>query len=142
MQTGPANGRKHGDHHSHGGERAMNAVLWCLAGITIVLGFFQTPLQEFSGPRAGGGAGAAVHHGWLPVAACLLAAVAIGQAWFEFGRKKANQIGWVERIPLLADLFGQRWYLDRLYRYLLDTLVYRGVAAVYGQRPAGDRRHR
>jgi NADH-quinone oxidoreductase subunit L len=121
----PADGNN--DHHSHGGERAMNAVLWSLAGVTIVLGFFQTPLQEFLA-RTGGGAGAAVHHGWLPVAACLLAAVAIGQAWFEFGRPKANQIGWVERIPLLAELFGQRWYLDRLYRFLLDTLVYRGLS--------------
>jgi NADH-quinone oxidoreductase subunit L len=34
----------------------------------------------------------------------------------------------VERIPLLAELFGQRWYLDRLYRFLLDTLVYRGLS--------------
>ena len=77
------------------------------------------------------------HHNWLPVAACLLAAVAIGQAWLEYGRKGARQIGWVERIPLLADLFGQRWYLDRLYRYLLDTLVYRGVSRLF---TANDRR--
>ena len=34
----------------------------------------------------------------------------------------------MERIPFLAALFGQRWYLDRLYRYLLDVLVYRGVS--------------
>jgi NADH-quinone oxidoreductase subunit L len=105
----------------------MNAVLWCLAGVTIVLGFFQTPLQEFLA-RAGGGAGAPAHHGWLPVAACLLAAVAISRPGSNSAAKKPNQIGWVERIPLLADLFGQRWYLDRLYRFLLDTLVYRGVS--------------
>jgi NADH-quinone oxidoreductase subunit L len=63
--------------------------------------------------------------------------VAICQAWFEYGRKKARQIGWVEQIPFLADLFGQRWYLDRLYRYLLDTLVYRGVSRLF---TANDRR--
>jgi NADH-quinone oxidoreductase subunit L len=126
----------HSSHPSAGGEWAMAAVLWCLAGATVILGFFQTPLQDFLA-RAGGGAGAAVHHGWLPVAACMLAAVAILQAWFEFGRPKARQIGWVERIPFLADLFGQRWYLDRLYRYLLDTLVYRGVSRLFS---ANDRR--
>jgi NADH-quinone oxidoreductase subunit L len=126
----------HGGHHPVGGDRAMAAVLWCLTGITVVLGFFQTPMQDFLA-RIGGGAGAAAHHGWLPVAACLLAAVAIGQAWFEFGRKKARQIGWVERIPFLADLFGQRWYLDRFYRILLDTLVYRGVSRWF---TANDRR--
>jgi NADH-quinone oxidoreductase subunit L len=134
--TPPANG--HDSHHSAGGDRSMAAVLWCLAGVTVVLGFFQTPLHDFLA-RAGTGVQAAMpaHQNWLPVAACLLAAVAIGQAWFEYGRKKARQIGWVERIPLLADLFGQRWYLDRLYRYLLDTLVYRGVSRLF---TANDRR--
>jgi NADH-quinone oxidoreductase subunit L len=71
------------------------------------------------------------------VAAGILAAVAILQAWFEFGRRQARQIGWVERIPFLADLFGQRWYLDRLYRHLLDTLVYKGVSRLF---TANDRR--
>ncbi len=134
--TPPANG--HDSHHSAGGERSMAAVLWCLAGVTVVLGFFQAPLHDFLA-RAGVGSQAAMpaHHNWLPVAACLLAAVAIGQAWLEYGRKGARQIGWVERIPLLADLFGQRWYLDRLYRYLLDTLVYRGVSRLF---TANDRR--
>ena len=128
----------HGDHHRAGGDRAMIAVLWCLAGVTVVLGFFQTPLQGFLARAIGAGeAVPPTHHSWLPVAACMLAAVAIAQAWFEFGRKKAGQIGWVERIPFLADLFGQRWYLDRLYRYLLDTLVYRGVSRLF---TANDRR--
>ncbi len=130
--------KSHDGHHSAGGDQSMAAVLWCLAGVTVVLGFFQTPLHDFLA-RAGTGVNAAMpaHHSWLPVAACMLAAVAIFQAWFEFGRKKARQIGWVERIPLLADLFGQRWYLDRLYRYLLDTLVYRGISRLF---TANDRR--
>ncbi|MFO7716780.1 NADH-quinone oxidoreductase subunit L [Desulfosarcina sp.] len=127
------------DGHPHAwGELSMNAVLWCLAGVTAVLGFFQTPLHDFLA-RAGGAVAAGMpdHHSWLPVAACILAAVAIFQAWFEFGRKKARQIGWVERIPLLADLFGQRWYLDRFYRMVLDTLIYRGVSRLF---TANDRR--
>lgn len=119
-----------GGHHSAVGERAMAAVLWVLTGTTVVLGFFQTPLQDFL-TRTAGEEVTAVHYSWLPVAACMLAAVAIFQAWFEFGRKKAAQIGWVERIPFLVELFGQRWYLDRLYRYLLDVLVYRGVSRLF-----------
>ena len=67
----------------------------------------------------------------LPVVACLIAAAAIVQAWFEFGRKGASQIGWVERIPALAELFGQRWYLDRMYRYLLDRVIYGGVSRLF-----------
>jgi NADH-quinone oxidoreductase subunit L len=127
------------DGHSHAwGELSMNAVLWCLAGVTAVLGFFQTPLHDFLARARGAvAAGMPDHHSWLPVAACILAAVAIFQAWFEFGRKKARQIGWVERIPLLADLFGQRWYLDRFYRMVLDTLIYRGVSRLF---TANDRR--
>jgi NADH-quinone oxidoreductase subunit L len=121
-----------------GGDVFMNAVLWCLAGVTAVLGFFQAPLHAFLA-RAGSAGEAALpaHQSWLPVAAGLLAAVAIFQAWFEFGRKNARQVGWVERIPLLADLFSQRWYLDRMYRYLLDTVVYRGVSRLF---TANDRR--
>ena len=130
--------KNHDGHHSAGGEQSMAVVLWCLAGVTVVLGFFQTPLHDFlARAGAGGQVATPAHHSWLPVAACLLAAVAIGQAWLEYGRKGARQIGWVERIPLLADLFGQRWYLDRLYRRLLDTLVYRGISRLF---TANDRR--
>jgi NADH-quinone oxidoreductase subunit L len=132
-ECGPANGRNTAATTATAANRAMNAVLWCLAGITIVLGFFQTPLQEFSGAcRHRGRAAMPAHHmvgcPWPP--ACW-PRWPFGQAWFEFGRKNAKQIGWVERIPLLADLFGQRWYLDRLYRYLLDTLVYRGLSRLF-----------
>jgi NADH-quinone oxidoreductase subunit L len=129
--TAEASTEVHGDHHSPGGERAMTVVLWCLAGVTLILGFFQSPLQAFLARASGTEITKAVHHAWLPVVACLVAAAAIFQAWFEFGRKNAKQIGWVERIPPLADLFGQRWYLDHLYRYLLDTVVYRGISRLF-----------
>jgi len=120
----------HTELHLVGGERAMAIVLWGLIGVTLLLGFFQNPLQGFI-MRFASGAEHATHHLWLAVAACVVATVAVGQAWFEFGRKNARQVGWVERIPLLADLFGQRWYLDRLYRHLLDTVVYRGVSRLF-----------
>jgi NADH-quinone oxidoreductase subunit L len=122
--------------HDATGQRAMAVVLWVLTGVALVLGFFQAPLQAFLGQMGGAGS-VPGHHGWLPVAAGLIAAAAIALAWVEFGRKNAPQIGWSERIPALADLFRQRWYLDRLYRYLLDTLVYRGVSRLF---TANDRR--
>ncbi len=45
-------------------------------------------------------------------------------AWSEFGRRGADRIGFVERVPALRDLFGQRWYIDRGYRWLLDHVLY------------------
>jgi NADH-quinone oxidoreductase subunit L len=126
----PVSNPHHSEPHPARGERAMAFVLWGLIGVTLVLGFFQNPLQAFV-TRFVSGADHATHHLWLAVAACILATAAIVQAWFEFGHKKARQIGWVERIPFLTDLFGQRWYLDRLYRYLLDTVIYRGVSKLF-----------
>jgi NADH-quinone oxidoreductase subunit L len=127
----------HGGHHSAGGDRAMTVVLATLAGVTLVLGLFEAPLHEFIGRSLAAHPVEPAHYPWLPPVAGMLAVAAIAQAWFEFGRKKARQIGWVERIPALAALFGQRWYLDRLYRYLLDTVVYQGVSRLF---TANDRR--
>jgi NADH-quinone oxidoreductase subunit L len=44
-------------------------------------------------------------------------------AWFEFGRRAAIQIGFVEQIPPLKRLFSQNWYLDHLYRKLVDIVI-------------------
>jgi NADH-quinone oxidoreductase subunit L len=44
-------------------------------------------------------------------------------AWFEFGRRTAPQVGFVERVPLLRDLFDKRWYLDHLYREFVDIVI-------------------
>ena len=125
----------HDTHHGTAGQKAMAMVLWALTGVTLVLGFFQAPLQRFLG-QMGGVASVPGHHGWLPVAAGLIAAAAIALAWYEFGRKNAPRVGWSERIPALAELFRQRWYLDRLYRCLLDRLVYGGVSRLFA---ANDR---
>jgi NADH-quinone oxidoreductase subunit L len=126
-----AAGHGHGEHNATGG-RAMAIVLWILAGVTLILGFGETPVHHFLETALGAHSSLAMtHHGWLPIAACLLAGVAILLAWLEFGRRNASQVGFVERLPALADFFGQRWYLDRLYRFLLDTVVYRGIARLF-----------
>jgi NADH-quinone oxidoreductase subunit L len=119
-------------HHASGHAAAMPAVLWILAAVTIILGFFETPIHHFIETALGAQSDLAIpHHGWLPVGACLLAAAAIGLAWLEFGRRGAPRIGFVERLPALAEFFGQRWYLDHLYRFLLDKLVYRGISRLF-----------
>ena len=127
----------HGEAHDAFGERAMVGVLVCLAAVTLVLGFGESGLHEFLARVLPMGSVPHGHHGWLPVAALILATAAIVQAWWEFGRKKASQVGWVERIPRLAALFGERWYLDRFYRQFLDRFIYGTVSRLF---TANDRR--
>jgi len=59
-----------------------------------------------------------------------LAAIGLILAWVEFGRGRAGQIGFAERIPAVKSLFLQRWYIDRMYRLLLEVVIYRGVSNV------------
>ena len=100
---------------------AMGLPLLILAGVTVVLGFLETPFREFLS------AGSVIHpygdHAWLPYISAGLAALGVGTTWFEFGRRAAPQVGFVERIPLLRELFAQRWYLDHLYRRFVDTVI-------------------
>ncbi|MEJ2038765.1 MAG: proton-conducting transporter membrane subunit, partial [Desulfosarcinaceae bacterium] len=127
---GHGNG-SHG-HHASGGASAMAAVLSVLALVTLLLGFFEKPIEHFVDGALGAGQSLAIgHHGWLPAAALVLAAAAIALAWLEFGRRKKDPVGFVERLPALAAFFGERWYLDRLYRYLLDRVVYLGISRLF-----------
>lgn len=105
-----------------------------LAGITIVLGFLQYPLQTFlEGQYAFLKMPEEPHHAWLPYVASILAFGGVGLAWMEFGWRGASQVGFVERIPVLYQLFSERWYLDHMYRYLLERLVDKGVSRVFAQ---------
>lgn len=93
-----------------------------LAGITLLLGFFEGPLEDFlAGPQAAAGGG---HHAWLLYTAVGLALAGVGLAWMEFGRKGAAQIGFVDKIPPLRTLFAERWYIDHFYRWFLDHVIY------------------
>jgi NADH-quinone oxidoreductase subunit L len=77
------------------------------------------------------------HLAWLPWTAIGLCLGGILLAWVEFGRPRAPQIGFVERIPRLHNLFAERWYIDRFYRWFLDLVIYRLVA---GRCEANDRK--
>ncbi len=100
---------------------AMGLPLLILAGVTVVLGFLEIPLREF----LSGGMTAHTYgdHTWLPYISVLLAVLGVGIAWFEFGRRAAPQVGFVEKLPVLKELFAQRWYLDHAYRRFVDTVI-------------------
>ncbi len=128
--TGPVS------HGSHPGEAEHESNYWAmavpliiLATITVVLGFFETPIKDFleagiiSGAPSTEGASA-----WSHVAALCLAVAAVAVAWFEFGRRGAKQIGFVERIPPLCRLFAERWYIDRFYGLLVSRVIDRGIS--------------
>ncbi|MDJ0784382.1 MAG: NADH-quinone oxidoreductase subunit L [Desulfosarcinaceae bacterium] len=122
-----------GHHHSEPfGELCMAAVLVTLAGLTVVLGFGQGALTHFLSAAAGAPPPAPAHHlGWLPVVVLTLTGAAIVAAWWEFARQKRSETGWVDRFPTLATLFARRWYLDDLYRWLLDRVVYGGFSRAF-----------
>jgi NADH-quinone oxidoreductase subunit L len=61
----------------------------------------------------------------LPFAALAIAAAGVGLAWLEFGRREADRIGFVERIPALNTFFAERWYIDHFYRLCLKYIVYK-----------------
>ena len=116
----------HGNgHHAAGLYWVMAWPLIILAAVTLVLGFFQGPLEAFLARlQTVSGSHDAGHHAWLPIAAVGLALAGTGLAWLEFGRKGAAQMGFVERIPALRALFANRWYLDHVYRRFLDYVIY------------------
>jgi NADH-quinone oxidoreductase subunit L len=119
-ETGSATHQDHG----HGGYWFMAWPLIILAALTVVLGFFEGPLEEFFKAQrfiqmAGGG-----HHGWLPFAALGSAGLGLVLAWIEYGRAGAARIGFVEKIAPLHNLFAERWYIDRFYRRFLDVFIY------------------
>jgi NADH-quinone oxidoreductase subunit L len=99
----------------------MGLPLIILAGVTIVLGFLEMPLREFISPAAVNLQNRNL--AWFPYLSIGLAALGVGIAWFEFGRYASAQIGFAERIPIIRELFAQRWYLDHMYRKFVDVVI-------------------
>jgi NADH-quinone oxidoreductase subunit L len=126
IKTDPNTG--HGHDQGQGTYWLMAWPLIILAAVTVLLGFFQGSLEEFfkglkSVPTAPGG-----HHAWLPFVALGSAAIGVVLAWLEFGRRGAEQVGFVEKIAPLNTLFSERWYIDRFYRRFLDVVIYGGIS--------------
>jgi NADH-quinone oxidoreductase subunit L len=100
-----------------------------LAAVTAVLGLCEAPLDHFIAGGEKMGAHDKTAHSWLPFAALAIAAAGVGLAWLEFGRREADRIGFVERIPALNTFFAERWYIDHFYRLCLKYIVYKGFAS-------------
>jgi len=122
----------HGGHgRSHSGYWPMALVLVILATVTLLLGFAAEPLEHFLTATTAEATGhGAAHPTWLLYTALGLAGSGVLLAWLEFARKGAAQVGFVEKVGPLYTLFDNRWYLDRFYRWILDTIVYRGISSL------------
>jgi NADH-quinone oxidoreductase subunit L len=107
--------------------RILAVPILVLAGLTVILGFFQLPLHTFLSVLPGSDL-PKVHPAWLFYATMAASIPGVLLAWLEFGRKGAAQVGFVERIPALSDLFEKRWYLDHVYQWLVTVVVDRFLA--------------
>jgi NADH-quinone oxidoreductase subunit L len=105
----------------------MAVPLVILAVIIMVLGFFEHSLMGFLLVKIPGEG----HAAWVLYASMSLAAFALLVVWFEFGRRGAGGIGFVERIPALRALFSHRWYIDHFYRLVLAFVVYKTFAGLF-----------
>ncbi len=126
----PAHETHASGHHSAAGYGVMAAPLIILAAVTVALGFGEHALTRFLLQGFPGPVLAAGHYAWLPFAAFGGTIATLGLAWFEFGRRGADQVGFVERVAPLRELFSRRWYIDDAYRWLLDNVVYRVFSAL------------
>jgi len=130
---------EHGGHgHGHEASHHHAGIYWVmawpliiLATITLVLGFFHTPLENFLVGHHGGVEAHGGHHAWLLYVAVGLALSGVGLAWLEFGRKGASQVGFVEKIEPICALFANRWYIDHFYRRFLDYFIYGTVSNLF-----------
>ncbi len=119
-----------GHEHNHGHDTywLMAWPLIILGAVTVLLGFFQAQLEEyFKGLKFMQDAHVG-HHAGLPFVALGASAIGVILAWMEFGRRGAEQIGFIEKIEPLNTLFSERWYIDRFYRRFLDVVIYGGVS--------------
>lgn len=112
-----------GAHHSATQYWVMAWPLIILAGMTLMLGFFQSPVEDFLVGHSHINGHLGGEYGWLVYVTVGLAFCGVGLAWVEFGRKGAEQVGFVERIPRLKMLFSERWYLDHFYRRFVQYVV-------------------
>ncbi len=109
----------------------MGWPLIILTVVTVLLGFFQGSLETFYKGLQDVPAMRLGHHVWLPFVAIGSALCGVILAWLEFGRRGADQVGFVERIAPLNNLFAERWYIDRFYRRFLDIFIYGTVSTLF-----------
>ncbi|MGC9195342.1 MAG: NADH-quinone oxidoreductase subunit L [Syntrophobacteraceae bacterium] len=133
---------------------AMAIPVMILAGVSVVLGFFEHGLEHFImrsiqmpeevARHAAPGLHAAVHavsegaqRAHEPNGSLLLilgvsaGLLGIAVAWFEYGRQGASRKGFLSYFPAIWNLFDLRWFMDIFYRKGLDTFVYAGLTSLF-----------
>ena len=114
-------GPRESHHAARASYFAMALPLILLTCATLVLGFLEPVLQRFI--SGGAPVRPETGHEWLPYVSAGIAGLGIALAFFEFGRRAAPQIGFVERIGPLRELFAERWYLDHFYRAFVRVVI-------------------
>jgi NADH-quinone oxidoreductase subunit L len=123
----------HAQAHLHRGYWQMAWPLVILATATVLLGFFEGPLEDFIDANPAVDTALSGHHGWLPWTALSCVAFGVVLAYVEFGRRSAERVGFVEKIAPLNNLFAERWYIDHFYRRFLDIFIYGVVSKLLTQ---------
>lgn len=113
------------EHHGHGTAKVMAFSLLVLAVATMVLGWLGPQIKELllppaEHPHASHGFVYMLTHGWLAI---VMVASGILLAWWEFGRKAGNHEGFIYKVPPLARLFENKWYIDDFYRWVVDHVI-------------------
>jgi len=108
--------------HEKGPYWTMAWPLLVLAGLTLLLGLFESNIEHYVEATM------PEEHGWLLVLSVCLGLLGVGLTWLEFGRRTAPQIGFVERMAPVKRFFLERWFLDRLYGWFVRNIIHRMFA--------------
>ena len=124
-----------GEGHEGGHAETYRAMAWpllVLAGVTLILGFFEAPLRGFLfGGATAPEAHESVYALMVHYAAIGLGLLGVAAALVEFGWSRAKRVGLVERwSPALANLFAERWFLDHFYRAFMESVIDKGFASL------------
>jgi NADH-quinone oxidoreductase subunit L len=117
----------HEPHHGSGEPFPIAAPILVLAAFAAALGFFGDSVASKLGI-------ASVHHPGIADMAPAIGVALFGvlMAWLEFGRSGARQTGFIAKVPVIHDLFANRWYIDRIYRKLIVDPVIGIARLMYG----------
>jgi NADH-quinone oxidoreductase subunit L len=101
---------------------AMAWPLLVLAGLTLLLGFFESTINHYVDVKV------PEEHGWLLVVSVCLGLLGVALTWLEFGRRRAPRIGFVERVASVRQFFLERWFLDHIYGWFVKNIIHRTFA--------------
>lgn len=128
-----AGSQHHGEHHDdHGEPLVMRLPILLLTVGALGAGF----LGDAIGAKLGIDH---IHHPTIAemAPAILIALLGVALAWFDFGRGRASQRGFVAAFPALERLFANRWYIDEIYRAVFVAPALAIASLCYGSETRG-----